>query len=274
MSPRIRSILVLVGAATWSGCGSPGTGPSPQATPPAVVRSGGVKEADLATITLAPQAEQRLAIETAPVTVGRVTRSRTLAGEVVIPPDRSQLVLSPVAGTLAAEGDLPPAGSAVSKGQTLFRVLPIVPAQRDMRVTAEAELTAASSRLEAAKLRYARAEQMLRDQVGSKRALEEAGSELKQAETAAEAARARVDQIRQAPLDADVSIPIAAPAAGTLRQLLVAPGQKVAAGAPLFEITDYSTLWLRVPIYAGELPDLDPSAAAMVENVGVAHGAG
>jgi RND family efflux transporter MFP subunit len=247
--------------------------PSPQSSPPAAVRNGGIKEADLATITLTPQAEQRLGIQTVPVTVGRMARSRTLAGEVVVPPDRSQLVLSPVAGTLAAEGTLPPAGSFVSKGQMLFRVLPLVPAQRDLRVTAEAELAAASSRLEAARLRHARAERMLRDQVGSQRALEEAAGELKQAEAASEAARARVDQVLRAPLDADVSIPVAAPASGTLRQVLAAPGQKVAAGAPLFEISDYSTLWLRVPVYAGELPEVDPHAAAMVENIGAARGA-
>jgi len=194
----IGCLICLAGAVAAGGCGRGSGGALTQpATPPAKVQNAGVKEADLATITLTAQAEQRLGIETAPVAFGRAARWRTLAGEVVIPPDRSLMVVSPVAGTLAAEANLPSAGSAVSKGQALFRVLPLVAAQRDMRVTAEAELAAAGNRLEAARLRHARAEQMLRDQVGSTRALEEAGSELKQAEAAWEAARARVDQIRR-----------------------------------------------------------------------------
>lgn len=120
------------------------------------------RDAKLATITLTPQAEQRLGIETVPASLEPLPRSRTLAGEVVLPPDRAQMVLSPVAGTLAAGSSVPAAGSAVDKGQILFRVQPMVAAQRDMAITAEAELTAAKNRLDIAQLRRARAEQMLR----------------------------------------------------------------------------------------------------------------
>lgn len=269
-------LMLFISAGLSTGCGVTGTGTSPQTTtPPAKVENGGVKEADLATITLTQQAEQRLGIETVSVSLGFMSRSRTLAGEVVLPPDQIQMVVSPVAGTLAeGDGALPAVGSSVSKGRVLFRIRPLVAPQRDMGITAEAELAAAQSRLETARLRRTRAEQMLRDQVGSVRALEESGDELKQAEAAFEAARARVEQIRQAPLDADVSLAVTAPANGILRQLLARPGQKVASGDPLFEIADFSTLWLRVPVYAGELQGLDTRAAARVESIGARQGAG
>jgi membrane fusion protein, heavy metal efflux system len=269
MRPRMWIVLLVSCGSLSAGCsGSGRTTSPPAAAPPAKVQNGGVKEADLATITLTPQAEQRLGLETAPASLGRVARRRTFAGEVVLPPSRLQTIASPVAGTLLPAGIAPAVGLRVEKGQVLFRILPLVAAQRDLRVTAENELTAAKTRLETARLRQARADQMLRDQVGSARAQEDARQELKQAEVAFEGTRARLERIEQAPLDSDVSLGVNAPAAGVLRQVFAAPGQKVASGAPLFELVDYTTMWLRVPVYAGEVGECDVRAAARIEPLG------
>jgi RND family efflux transporter MFP subunit len=173
-----------------------------------------------------------------------------------------------VAGTLLADGNTPAPGSQVAKGQILFRLLPLVGAQRDLRVTADNELAAAKTRLETARLRQVRADQMLRDQVGTARAHEDARQEVKQAEVAFEGARARLERIEQGPLDSDVSLSVAAPAASVVRQLFAAPGLKVSGGAPLLELVDYTTMWLRVPVYAGELAEFDVHAAARIERLG------
>jgi len=177
-------------------------------------------------------------------------------------------VSSPVAGTLAAplEG-LPAPGARVRGGQAVFRVMPLVAAQRDLRVSVESEVATAQARMEAARARAERAERMLRDQTGSLKVLETAREELKVAEAALQAARARLAQIERAPLAADVTVTIAAPQDGLLRQVQAAPGQIVPAGAPLFEVARLDVLWVRVPVYAGDLASLQPSAHALLRPI-------
>ena len=235
--------------------------------PPVKVDNGGVKEADLATITLSPKAEERLGIQTATIEYGPALRSETLAGEVVIPPGQSLTVTAPVAGSVDPAGRLVP-GTNVAKGQALFRLLPLVPAQRDLKVSAEAELASARTRFEAAKLRASRAEQMLKDRVGSLRALEDARQELDLAETAVKTAEARIEQLKRAPLDADVAMTIASPLAGILRQVHAAAGQQVAAGAVLAEVVRVDPIWIRVPVYAGQLDAFVRGASARVSMLG------
>jgi len=117
MSLRIWILLLVFFATLSARCGGSGRAvQAPATAPPAKVHNGGVKEADLANIVLTPQAEQRLGLETVPASLGRVARRRTLAGEVVLPPSRSQTVSSPVAGTLLANGTAPAAGLRVEKG--------------------------------------------------------------------------------------------------------------------------------------------------------------
>ena len=66
----------------------------------------------------------------------------------------------------------------------------------------------------------------------------------------ARAARSRGHAGRSTPTSASRSAP---PFDGTVGQLLVAPGQVVAAGATLFELENLNTLWVRVPVYVGDM---------------------
>jgi RND family efflux transporter MFP subunit len=272
MKLRLLGLVLLVLGAAASGCGHSGASqPARPAVPPARVENSGVKEGDLATIVLTEEAERRLGIETAAVVSGPIPRYRILAGEVVLPPGAGQAVSSPVAGVveIQAPGE---AGTLVRRGQALLRIIPMVSAQRDLKVAVEAELAASESRLEAAKSAAARAEKMLHDEVGSVRALEQARLDLKVAESSHDAARARLDQVTRAPLDADVSLAIVAPLQGLVRQWFVANGQMVSAGAPLIEITNYAEVWIRVPVYTGEARELNTRASVRVEHLGVAPG--
>jgi len=127
-----KTLLVLAAVAgliaCW-GCGRTPEAPQKEKPPaPAKVENGGVKEADLATITPTPKAETRLGIRTAAVEYGPAPRSETLAGEVIIPPGQSLLVTAPVAGTIGLADKADPApGTPVGKGQPLFRLLPLLP---------------------------------------------------------------------------------------------------------------------------------------------------
>ncbi len=263
-----------IAIAILSGCGREAP-PAAQSKPvaPAKVQIVRVQEDDLAKVTLTEKAVERLGIELREVEYKDAWRYRNYAGEVAIPPGQVVQVSAPVAGTLAASPEgLPVVGAAVRAGQTVFRVLPLVAAQRDLRVSVESEVATAQARTDAARVRVERAERMLRDQTGSVKAVEAAREELKVAEAALQAARARLEQVEKAPLAADVSVTIAAPQDGLLRQMQAAPGQIVPAGAPLFEVARLDPLWVRVPVYAGEVAALQAGAAALVRPLNAAPG--
>ena len=56
--------------------------------------------------------------------------------------------------------------------------------------------------------------------------------------------------------------PCARPSPRMITALRAAPGQTVAAGAPLAEMAQAGSMWLRVPLYAGDLAAIDPSKPA------------
>jgi cobalt-zinc-cadmium efflux system membrane fusion protein len=114
-------------------------------------------------------------------------------------------------------------------------------------------------------MRKARADKMLGDEVGTVRAVEEAQQELALARTAVQAAETRYKQIQNAPLEADVQMVVRAPQEGILWQMQAAPGQTLSAGAPLFEVVDLRTVWIRVPVYAGEAPALITTSPVTVQ---------
>jgi RND family efflux transporter MFP subunit len=155
----------------------------------------------------------------------------------------------------------------IRKDQPIFRLTPLVAGSRDMEITAQAELGQARTRLETARMRKARADKMLADEVGTVRAVEEAQQEVELAATAVQAAETRLKQIQSAPLDADVQMVVRVPEDGILRQVFVASGQTLSAGAPLFEVADLRSVWIRVPVYAGEASTLVANSPVTVQTL-------
>lgn len=242
---RIAAIILLTIAA--QGCTAQHA-ETQKAAPPAKIENP-VKEGDLATVTLTAEAEARLGIQAAPVEFTGVTRTRTFGGEVVLPPDSAMIVSAPVAGTiLAASGAAPAAGMTVKKGQPIFRLLPLLTPERDARSLAEKEVTDAQTRLETAKAKLDRAEQLLRDKAGSVRQVEEAREQLRLAESALKAAREKLERVIRSPLEADTSVAITSPEDGMIQKVHVGAGQKVAGSAAMFEIASLGSIWVRVPV--------------------------
>ena len=260
--PVCSILMVLV-----CGCANPrAAGKGEQHAPPATVQNA-PKEADLATITLTPQAEQRLGITLAPVSLQRVTRTRNFGADVVLPPDRRTVVTAPMSGTLLDSRSAPVAGMSVRSGQALYRLLPYLPPERYLRLQLESEVAAAETRVEAARVRSERADQLLRDQAGSEKAAQQAREELELARNDLKSARSRLEKFVSSPLSSDTALTIAAPRDGMLQNVFVTPGQAVPAGAPLFEVTDYSLMWIRVPVYVGELGQIDTGHYAVVRGL-------
>ncbi|MCC6743761.1 MAG: efflux RND transporter periplasmic adaptor subunit [Acidobacteria bacterium] len=230
------------------------------------------KETDLATITLTAEAEKRLGIEYAATAFTNVARSLTISGEIVPTADAIAQVSSPMAGTLVAGDSGTAIGTPVRKGQAVFRLQPYLAPERGLVTQLERDVESAETRIAAAKVRLARAEQLVRDKAGPQKAVDQAREELALAETDARAAREKLTKIKAAPAAADVILPIAAPRDGVLVAVHVAAGQTVANSAVLFEVSDLSTVWVRVPVYVGDIDGVDRSSSARIGELGDSPG--
>ena len=116
--------------------------------------------------------------------------------------------------------------------------------------------------------RAERARQLARDGSGSQRAAEEAQADLAVADAALKAARDRLALAARG-VSASGAIPLEAPHAAVLRTLHATPGQTVSAGAPLFDlVAARRRVWLRVPLYAGDVDTIDRRAPVEVVPLG------
>src|SRR5690348_3977571 len=108
------AILLL----TIAGCQPPKAAEAKKPEPPAKVDKV-AKEDDLGKVALTAEAEERLGLKTAEVVKKSVGRTRTYAGDVIVPTGRLIVVSAPFIGKLIApeKGGLPTPGTAVKKGQ-------------------------------------------------------------------------------------------------------------------------------------------------------------
>jgi len=237
-------------------------------------------ETELATLKLTGEAVKRLGIEVACVERREVTRHRVLAGEATIPSGRSIITAAPVPGVIAAADKLfPQPGTEVTADRPLMILKPLLSPERDVPtpaeqvqmtgakanlmvalVTAQGEVARSESEIEGLLIARDRANKLLADRAGSRRALDDAEALLGVARSVLEAAKQRekelidlLESLSKTNTDVRVDpaspLTLTAPVAGMVRNLQVSPGQTVTAGTPLFEVVDLSTIWIRVPVY-------------------------
>ena len=266
-----RSVVVVAGVAALASCDK---GAGTKATPAASVQHA-VPESELATVRLTAEADRRLRIATAVVSMRRVGAVRSLGGDVIVAPGHGQTLIAPAAGIVAVnEGGLPVTGARVRAGQTLLRLLAL-PAGGELLRTNE-EVRAAEARARQATLEAQRAEQLFADRLISARERERAAADLEVARAALDAARSRAGLAggeKGAGASAS-SFVVTAPEDGVISALHVGPGQTVAAGTPMIEIVRTDRLWVRVPVYVGDLSRVDQRASVIVRGLGDASGAG
>jgi hypothetical protein len=128
-----------------------------------------VKESELTTVTLTPEAAHRLGIAALPVAKKVVRHDRLYGGEVTLP---------------LSVGDSTTGLMALAPPQNATEVLKLA----ELQAAADGDLSQAQVKLEAAKLALERAEKLLANQTGSARAVEEARS-------AQQLAKAAYDQV-------------------------------------------------------------------------------
>lgn len=265
MRHQLMPIVVAVAASACGSGGEPGAAP-----PPAASVQSPTPEAQLARVTLSAEAEAHLALQVETAATQAVTPTRSVGGEAIVPPGRAVTVSAPVAGTLAApDGDVAGLG-AIAAGDVILDLLPLQQSDRDLGAQAERDATEADARLTEANQRLSRLQQLLQEGSASVRAVEEARANQVVAEAAAEAARTRLSTLSRLPVGDRGQIALTAPFPGTVTALHASPGQTVAAGAPVADLARTDALWIRVPVYAGDLASVDTSQPASYTRLGPA----
>jgi len=273
-------ICLLAAALAVTGC-KPGAKAAAAASPPAKVPTV-AQEAEVNTLHLKPEAEQRLGIALAAVEMKPVRRVRSYGGEIALPPGASIVISAPVGGKLepATGGSVPPVGMLVSARQPIFRLTPLLSPERDVltpaekisivqtksqlaiaRIDAAGQVDVNRALVDKAKLDLDRAERLFKSESGKRKDVDDAQAALVQATKTLEAAEARLRAVESISLEdanagEQTSLVIESPQVGMIRTQNVAPGEVVSAGAPLFEVMKFDPIWVRVPVYAGETGQL------------------
>ncbi len=216
--------FATVGAAVVVGGCKPAKSETPKAIP-AVSLSKKTTEAELAVVTLTPEAEKRLGIVTVATRREKTALSRTYGGELILPLGR------------ATSGGV--AGSALATAKSIYSLLPSMTAAdlmraAEMQLDADGQITAAKIQLEGAQLALKRADDLV-------------------------ASKARVGRSVD---DARTAMRLAAAALHTAEE------RRALFGAPLFDAVQRGQLWVRVPVYVGELASLQGDAPASVVVLG------
>jgi cobalt-zinc-cadmium efflux system membrane fusion protein len=279
----ISGLVAAVAAGVWWVVtpGTPPTKPTPLPAPASVPKV--LKEDQVNALTLTPEAVRRLGLETAPLQRKPMRGTRVYGGEVTIPPGNTVVVAAPLTGTLRCPGGtLPQAGRAVAKGQVIFQLYPLLTPEgranlASARIDADGQVKTAQSQLEAAQIALTRARRVFQSEAGSRRAVDEAQAQFDLAEKAVAAAAARRELLEKVLGDAEkgttAPVPVECPAGGVLRNVSALSGQNVPAGASLFEVVDLSRAWVRVPVYVGDLAEVDAAADAAVSELSARPGA-
>jgi membrane fusion protein, heavy metal efflux system len=253
-----------------------------------------VKETELTTVRLTPEAENRLGIRTTAVTKRQMVRHRTYGGEVIVPPGRSLVLAAPVAGMVvgvAGADEFARVGQSVKHAESVLQLVPgatetgavLAPGDRisfakgraDLaasRAEAEGQAQQAQVRLDAARVRLERAEALQREHAASHRTYEDARADFELAQTGLKAAQERRDVLARTLAEFEsgrqAAVPITAPFDAVVRTVRVAAGQIVAAGAALLELDALDPVWVRVAIYPGDQRTVAAATEARVRPLG------
>lgn len=226
-----------------------------------------ISETMLNRLDLTERAVERLGIRTSEVRETNIRKTRIVGAEVVARPGTRAVITAPVSGVVMAPGTEAPAtpGTHFLQGDVVLELAPLVTPNPDLEVQSRRDLQLARARARAARQQAERARILAEEGAGDRSALEAAVAEASAAEAELAAAKRRMARVKgHNPLSADVTLPLRAPRDSVLLGLEVAPGQTVVAGQPLFEVADLTTVWIQVPLYVGDLENIDRQLPARI----------
>jgi RND family efflux transporter MFP subunit len=161
-------------------------------------------------------------------------------------------------------------GKSVKEGEEILRLL-MLPPQSEL-LGAREEVAVRREELKVAQAKADRSKQLLASKAISEKANEEAQAELTRSKASLSVAEARLDLLSGKDLDAASeslsTLVLESPVDGVLQRMFVAEGQTVPAAAALFEVASLKPLWVRVPVYVGDLDKIDLQKDATIMPLG------
>ncbi|GAX60267.1 efflux transporter, RND family, MFP subunit [Candidatus Scalindua japonica] len=238
---------------------------------PAKVNNG-VKESELTTVILSPTAEQRLGVETTVADYQIIRNTLRLGGEIMSLPGHQARIAAPMAGTVYGinSDELLPAGTQVKKGQAILNLLLLTP-EKDIAGVREA-VEVKKVQLEVAQAQADRAKLLLQDKATSRKIYLEAQAGLAAARASLKAAEARLHLLDGTGMESATeglsTFVLKSPVDGVIQRIHVAPGQAVSASTLLFEVVSQDPVWVRVPVYVGDMVTVDQEKDAIIQPLG------
>lgn len=190
------------------------------------------------------------------VVAARIVRPTLRAtGSLVARSDGEVVITAPVAGRVVASGAaFPRIADQVALNDVLGHIAPRLDAA-DI-ASLDRAVTDATLALRHAERERQRVEALRADGVVPERRLQEAILAAETSQVALTAGQRRLQQfqrIERTTGRGQGSVPLRAPLSGTVTEVLVAPGEFVEAGAPLFRVTDLTQLWLEAHVPEADL---------------------
>jgi RND family efflux transporter MFP subunit len=233
-------------------------------------------------VVLTSEAEARLGLVFKDAERKLVPRTTTYAGVVEVPAGGQISVASPFNGILGAPrgAEVPAPGQPVKQGQTIFTFVPILAPEAIVQVApaliqAEGQVKTLTEQLKANTITLERAKMLLKERLGGTAQVEDAQAARDVTEAQLRATERNRDMLREMnnPNGQFNAQEITSPASGVIQSLLALSGQRVQAAAPLFIIQILDPVWVRVPIYVGDLEKLAADHDADIRGVAELPGA-
>jgi len=267
---RIFFIFVCLILMSILGCSKKPTA-TVKSQPPATIENA-VKETSLTTLTLTTEAVARLGIKLAAVEARPIEKNRTYGAEIVPVSGRLITVVAPLSGTLLLPENMsaPAAGMQMTASMPIFNLLLTLP-QQDI-LTVQEEFALRQAEFELADKAARRAKQLLDDKAGSLKELEQAQAQLSKSKASLETVKTRLELLEKGEIDSAAEglslLKIRSPINGIVQKVYVAPGQAVTASEILVQIAGIDPVWIKVPVYVGDLSDIDSNRPARVHSLG------
>lgn len=230
-------------------------------------------------VRLTEDAVARIGIVTTPVEARPIPSTMSMTGWLVVEPGHETTVNAPATGfVIPQEGVKPVAlGNAVTAGSTLATLQVFLSPQEEAQLVAMKEEVDILIRQSLASLKTAEARLERINTLSQNGTVP--GKELQLAKEAVDRAKATYEETQQQlpflpaepyehPLRLN-AVTIESPMSGRITELHAHTRQLVVQGDPLWTLSDWSSLWIRVPVFEGDLPAIDRALSATVSKPGL-----
>lgn len=229
-------------------------------------------------ISLDTGRREQLGIQIAHVATHRLSQTLKRVGWFIAPPSAETVIRSPVAGFIVPTNseEWPQIGQAVGTESAVAQVnvflspqevSQLVLAKEDNDIQMQQALV--TMELSESQLKLATT---ARDAVTGVR-IDQLKESFERSKAAYKEAQDKIPFLIKEPYDNGLllkPVPISPSTIGRILQLHVSRGQFVQVGDPLWTIGDWTTLWLRVPVFSGDLGRVSSDRSATVELPGSA----